>query len=450
MRIRPPRSLIARILLAEIAIILLAALLLWQVTAELLDRTVDRFQERGLSEQAFAVLHAASIDRRGRWFVQLPVQLQPIYSTGYDGRGYMLLDPAGRQLTSSRFSQPQIALSAPRPGHQSLFHRGEITGLSLPAVIAGRQVWIVVTLNEQGPGAIIDDVVRAFLLDYVGILFGLLLLLLTVNGLVLTRMVRAVTLVSTAAKGIGTRALDRRLDESGVPLEIAPLVRATNDLVDRLEASFRLHTEFSANLAHELRTPLATLKAQLDGIEDPQLKIRTGLQIDRIAHILSQLRDLAALEDMGPNQTDSIDLAAIAIEVIARIAPRAMMDGHNLAFVGDAKVIVQGNAMLVDLALTNLVDNAIKHTPGGTLITVEARQATVSVSDNGPGVSVAQADLLTRRYWRADWERTDSAGLGLSIVQRIMDVHGGKLDLELLPVGALFRLDFPPPVTGRP
>lgn len=444
MRIRAPRSLIARILLAEIATILLAGLLLWQVTVGLLGRTVDHFQERALSGQASAVLRATSIEADGTWSVRLPAQLQPIYDTGYDGRAYTLLDPAGKPLSSSRFGQVQMASSAPRFGRQSLFHRGNVIGLSLPATIAGHRIWIVVTLNEQGPGAIIDDVVHAFLLDYVGILVILLLLLPTVNGMVLTHMVRAITRVSEAAKGIGTRALDRRLDETHVPLEITPLVRATNDLVDRLETSIRLHTEFSANLAHEIRTPLATLKAQLDGIEDDHLKMRTGLQIDRIAHILSQLRDLAALEDMGPNQTDSIDLAAIAIEVIARMVPRAMAEGHSLAFVGDDRMIVQGNAMLVDLALTNLVDNAIKHTPGGTLITVEAGQASVAVQDNGPGVSVAQADLLTRRYWRADWERTDGAGLGLSIVQRIMDVHGGKLELERLPVGTAFRLNFLP------
>lgn len=443
MRIGLPRSLIARVLLAEIITILLASLLLWQTTAGLLGRTVYRFQERGLTSQAFAVLRATSLVGQDRWSVQLPAQVRPIYDTGYDGRAYMLLDSRGRVLSASRFNQPEIASSVPRLAERTLFHRGDVFGLSLPASLSGRSVWIVVTLNERGPGAIIDDVARAFLWDYLGIPLGLLLLLPVVNGLLLKHMVRTISLVSTAAKNIGTREFDRRLDETGLPLEVTPLVRATNDLLDRLQASFRLQMEFSANLAHEIRTPLATLKAQLDALEDDGLRVRTGHQIDRIAHILSQLRDLAALEDMSTSQTERIDLSSIAVEVIARMAPRAVAERHHLAFAGDEEIVVRGNATLIDLALTNLVDNAIKHTPRGTTVTVEACRSSLVVKDDGPGVVSADADLLTKRYWRADWSRTDSAGLGLSIVQRIMDVHGGRLELEVPGPGAVFRLVFP-------
>jgi len=443
MKLRLPRSLIARILLAEIATILLAAILLWQVTASLLGRTVDRFQERGLVTQAAAVIRATSVDDRQRWHVDLPNQLKPIYDTGYDGRAYALLDADGRLLATSRFAQPHIAASAPRAPRQALFHQDQITGLSLPATIAGRRIWTVVTINERGPGAILDDVARAFLLDYVGILIGMLLLLPLANGLVIRRMVRAITRVSERAGAIGTQALDQRLNEGGLPSEIAPLVHATNELLDRLEASFRLQSEFSANIAHELRTPLATLKAQLDALESEALRTQTGLQIDRIAHILSQLRDLAALEDLNARSLAEVDLPAIAIDVIARLAPRALASGHHLAFEGATDVFVQGNATLIELALANLVDNAIKHTPAGTHVVIASTGAgCIEVRDDGPGVSAAHSEQMIRRFWRADWSRTDGAGLGLSIVQRIMDVHGGGFRHVDTIKGACFRLQF--------
>jgi signal transduction histidine kinase len=443
MKLGLPRSLIVRILIAEIVTILVSAVLLWQVTAGLLSRTVDRFQERGLLAQAAAVLKSAATDDRGAWTVDLPAQLRPIYDTGYDGRAYVLLDENGRLLCASRFAQPRIARDAPRLDHQALFHQDQIVGLSLPTTIMGRRLWTVVTINEQRPGAILDDIQRAFLLDYVGILIALLLCLPLVNGLVIRRMVRAISRVSERAGVIGTQALDQRLDEAGMPVEVAPLVRATNGLLDRLEGSFRRQSEFSANLAHELRTPLATLKAQLDALQDQAVRAQTALQIDRIVHILSQLRDLAALEDMHARAVDAVDLPTIAIDVIARLAPRALAEGHALAFDGETPVAVRGNSILIELALANLIDNAIKHTPGGTHISVAVWEGgTIEVRDDGPGV--ATSEQSARRFWRADWSRTDGAGLGLSIVQRIMDVHGGSLEQIDTATGACFRLRFQP------
>lgn len=443
MRLRLPRSLIARILLAEVVTILLAAILLWQVTSGLLSNTVDRFQERGLVTQAAAVIGGAAMDESGSWRVKLASQLKPIYDTGYDGRAYALIDANGRLLTGSRFAQPQVAAGAPREAGQALFYRDQIIGLSLPATLFGHKIWTVVTINERRPGAILDDVARAFLLDYVGILTGLLVFLPLVNGLIVRRMVRAITRVSERADVIGTQALDRRLNEDGLPSEVAPLVRATNGLLDRLEASFQRQSEFSANLAHELRTPLATVKAQLDALEDKSLREQTGVQIDRIAHILSQLRNLAALESSHANSLAEMDLSAIAIEVIARLVPPALAARHQVSFEGKTKEIVQGNTTLAEIALTNLIDNAIKHTPPGTHVVVASIGAgSIEVRDDGPGVSAAQSKQMIQRFWRADWSRTDSAGLGLSIVQRIMDVHGGRFEHVESLKGAHFRLHF--------
>jgi signal transduction histidine kinase len=106
---------------------------------------------------------------------------------------------------------------------------------------------------------------------------------------------------------------------------------------------------------------------------------------------------------------------------------------------------VQGNATLIELALSNLIDNAIKHTPAGTNISVAISGAgSIEVRDDGPGVSSVPGAQPIRRFWRADWNRTDGAGLGLSIVQRIMDVHGGSVEHVRERRGACFRLKFRP------
>ena len=445
MKLRGPRSLIGRILLSEGLIILIAGILLWQLTAGLLRRTADRIETRGLEAQASLVEQGVTLAGGDRLAVRLPLQLKPIYDTGYDGRAYALLDIAGHVLTASRFAPIDIAAEVPREPVPAPFHRGDVIGLSLPRQIAGRNIWVVVTLNEQGPGAIVDDVARAFLVGYIGILAGLLLLLPMVNGFVVRHMVRAVKRVSREASLIGNRGFDQRLDEGGLPSEVVPLVQATNGLVDRLEASLRRQSEFSANVAHELRTPLATLKAQVDALEDDALRKQIDMQIDRLSHILSQLRDLSGLEEVSTDKLASVDLVELAIGRLAEFGPKAVTSGHTLALEGDQVVTVAGNVLLIELALSNLVDNAIKHTPEGTRIVVHAsKDGWISVSDDGPGVSTSHTGQVTRRFWRADWNRVDGAGLGLSIVQRIMDMHGGQIELRPSSKGAAFRLTFVP------
>lgn len=445
MRIRAPRSLIVRILLVEIATILLASILLRQTTATLVSSTINRFQKRNLTSQAVAVVRTTDVVRDGKWVVRLPAELEPIYDTGYDGRAYALLDASGRILSASRFSQPRIVTQAPRLDHEVLFRREHVIGLSLPTSVKTHKIWVVVTLNEQGPGAIVDDIAHAFLAEYLEILLGLLFLLPIINVLAVRHMIGAIKKVSERARSIGTRALDRRLEETGIPSEVAPLVHATNELLDGLEASFRRQSEFSANVAHELRTPLATLRAQIDSLTDDDMRVRLGVQIDRVSHILSQLRDLAALEEADVHSFQPVDLVQSAMEKAAELGPKAIRCGYKLALEGDKSVQIMGNALLIELALGNLIANAIKHTPSNTQITIRAvAPGSIFVSDNGPGVVADQSDYVGKRFWRADWTRTDSAGLGLSIVARIMDVHGGTLKLMPSPIGANFRLLFPP------
>jgi signal transduction histidine kinase len=108
--------------------------------------------------------------------------------------------------------------------------------------------------------------------------------------------------------------------------------------------------------------------------------------------------------------------------------------------------MVTGNAGLLTMALTNLIENALLHTPGGTAIEVAlAPSGSVSVADDGPGIAQDDHGKLARRFWRADHRRSDGAGLGLSIVQRIVEVHRGRLETGASPLGgACFTLHLPP------
>jgi two-component system OmpR family sensor kinase len=445
MKLAWPRSLIARILLAEVVTIVLAALLLPPLTVSLLHQTVRRYENEALLAQAEAVGTAIRSDGHGHWHTALSPALLPIFETGYDGRAFTVLDDSGRVMAASLFGLRTPWQQAPRVGVAAPFRADHFVGISLPFRVGATPLWIVVTQDENGPGAILDDVARSFLPRYLAVLLPFLLLLPLVNSFAIRRLVTAITTVSRRAAGIGSRTLSVRLEDAGLPAEIVPLVGAINELVERLETGFRRQAEFSANVAHELRTPLATLRMRLDAIEDRGVRDPLNAQVDRLSHVLSQLRDLASLETLAGEGRQRFDLAALTVETVAEMAPDVLAQGRTIAFSGRSDgVPLEGSRVLVGLALANLIANAARHTPPGTAIEVALEEnGALSVIDDGPGIVVEHRDLLTRRFWRADHDRTDSAGIGLSIVQRIMDVHGGMLEIgQRGGRGACFTMRF--------
>lgn len=438
-----PRSLIARILLAEAITIVLAALLLPALMIGVLHRTTARYQDRGLVEQAQEIASAMRPDAAGGWRIQLSSTQAALYATGYDGRAFILVDAGGHVLASSLFAGSVPWRQAPRLDKPAPFRAGHFIGVSLP--VAAKGMWIIVSQDENGPGAIVDDVSRSFLSHYLRLLLPILLLLPLINSLVIRRLVVGVRRVSRSASAIGAHSLHNRLDDGGVPSEIAPLIRATNLLIERLEISFRQQGEFVANVAHELRTPLAALRVQLDSIGEPSVRLPLDRQIERLSHVLSQLRDLASLERLAQDNQQTFDLRGLAIETISDLAPAILAQEHRIELLGSEETVETiGNRTLIGLALVNLIRNGTHHTPAGTTILVTiGPDASITVEDDGPGIATLDHDLLVKRFWRADRTRSDSAGIGLSIVQRIVDVHRGTLSIaNRAQGGAAFTMRF--------
>ncbi|WP_297506794.1 ATP-binding protein [uncultured Caulobacter sp.] len=443
MRIRWPRSLIARILLAEVVTFALAAILLLSFTQSALRGAVARYQSDIFVAQADAVASGLRPGPDGRWRVELSPSLSPIFQTHYDGRAYRVVDTQGVVVARSAFAPTEPAPAAPRGDRPSVFSTGHLAGVSLPVDTDGQRLWVIVTQEQDRPGAILDDVVAAFM-RALAVIAPLILLLPIVNGLIIRRLVGAVRRVSERAAEIDADRLSDRLPEAGLPSEVIPLVHAVNALVDRLEVGFRRQAEFSSNIAHELRTPLTTLSLKLNLVEDTGLRAQLAAQVERLSHVLSQLRDLAALETLDKQNFEAVDLKALAISVVGEMAPSVVARHHMIEVSGPSSAPVLAEPALVGLALRNLIENAVRHTPDGVRIRVSVDvDGSISVVDDGPGIASEKIGEVVRRFWRADHGRTDSAGIGLSIVQRIMDVHGGVLTVQnRKPRGASFSLRF--------
>ena len=429
-RLRLPRSLILRILLVEFAAIAGVVLIVAVLLVSVLHRTTSLYQDHALFDQARTIALGLREGTAGESIAETSAIL-PAYSSTYDGRAFVVLDQAGHAAMASRYAERVPWRQAPRSTIAQPFRTGAFVGVSLPVRIGRGAYWVVVSQDETRPGAILDDVGRALLSRYTALLLPILLLLPLINSLLIRRLVAAVRTVSARATQIDARTLDIRLDEADLPAEVVPLVQATNALVARLEESFAQQSQFIANVVHELRTPLATLRIRLDGVADPAARDVMLGQVDRLSHVVGQLSDLAALERVPDGAVDRFDLVALAAETIATVVEQEMARAHEIGLdAPPGAVPVTANRVLIGLALSNLVTNAFRHTPAGTAVTVSVTiDGGVSVADDGPGITAHTPDQLTRRFWRADHARSDSAGLGLAIVDRVARVHGTVLSI---------------------
>lgn len=249
--------------------------------------------------------------------------------------------------------------------------------------------------------------------------------------------------ISERAASIGPATISQRLPLGSAPREIAPLVTAFNAALDRLEAGWRAQQEFSANAAHELRTPLATLRAQVESVLEPEERKDATEEFDRLSRLITQLLILAEADSGEEAPKGPFDLVEVAHAVTSDMAGAILASGRDVAFESaHERWDCHGASSLVEVALRNLLENATRHTPPGSeiLVSIDAAGQLV-VSDDGPGVPPGFQDRLFRRFSKAD-NRGFGAGLGLSIVDRVMALHGGEVRLAPSPIGARFVLDF--------
>jgi signal transduction histidine kinase len=332
-------------------------------------------------------------------------------------------------------------------------------GVSAPVRSGGKTVWIEVAQNLNSPDAIMDDVVTAFLYRVGWITIPILLVLLAIDIYIVRRALRPVREASNLARNIGPARIDLRLPTQEMPGEVLPLINAVNQALDRLESGFRAQREFSADAAHELRTPLAVLRARIDLLADKGAARELRTSIVAMSRIVNQLLEIADLESFTVDPNDVADLQNVAAEIVGYIAPVALAQDKDIALTGaPGPVRVKGNAEALFQAIRNVVENAVKHTAPGTTVEVEVgTDGSVKVLDRGPGIAENERELIFRRFWRGDRRHVGSAGLGLSIVARIVEAHAGKVTVgNREGGGAVFSLSFAlaasdaPPAMARP
>ena len=443
-------SLLSRIVWLHVLTIGIAAVAVPVSTYFLLSDIATQFENQTLREHADIVARYVEVRPDGGVTVNLPADLRAFYADAVSGFGLTVVDASGQVVFSSLSSGPAFLSIDPETTEPSYFQRSNsgarYYGANIPERRGNQAVWIQLTQNVEHPDVIVDDIVANFLRRVSFITVPIMLLLLFFDIAIVRQALKPVKQASDLAETIGPSRIDQRLPTANLPREILPLVKAINQAFDRLEEGFRRQREFTADTAHELRTPLAVLKMRSDAVTDPVMAKSFRRDIDAMTRVVNQLLELAELEDSITELNELVDLRTVCAEVVALVAPVALNQQKQIALTGTEKPVwVMGNGNLMFQALRNIVDNAIAHTGAGTTVEVEVRpDGSLRVLDEGPGVPEDKREMIFRRFWRRDRNgQSTGAGLGLSIVARIVEAHGGSVEVEnRRGGGAIFSLKF--------
>ncbi|SUD29112.1 putative two-component system sensor kinase [Pseudomonas fluorescens] len=329
-----------------------------------------------------------------------------------------------------------------------------LSASSLMRLRTGESVRVLLSLNRSDDSALLSAYLRSTV-----IALPLLLILIGIGAWWLAqRGLAPLQQFSGVAGKVTTQDLSHRLSIENLPRELSELARGINVMLDRLDAGVQQLSQFSDDLAHELRAPLTNLmgKAQvtLSRAREPheyKLALESSTEeLDRLARIVADMLFLAQVSHPAARASfTQVNLRDEAQRVMELFALSAEDKALSLNLVGDAWV--QGDRLMIQRAISNLLSNAIRHSPHGSGIALQVdtrdQHVTLAVSNPGPGIEAQHLPHLFERFYRADNSRARTeggTGLGLAIVRSIMSLHQGQAEVSSVPGDVtLFTLVFP-------
>lgn len=366
------------------------------------------------------------------------------------GSGAVLLDKGAKIIDRLGAAEliPPAKSSQLAPGYSTFTtEHGEVRLYTLELPETGG--WLQVGLSLKDAKATMARLVKTLIL-----LLPVGIGLSAIGGLFLAgRALGPVDRITKTARDIGGHDLSRRLNLDIPPDEIGRLASTFDEMLDRLEAAFRRQREFTADAAHELRTPLAVMKGNI-GValnrerscdEYVEALNKVEHEVDRLTHLVEELLMMARLDGgaaSGETTTDTINLSDLISAVISQLHPLATQKGVEFSSEFPADLNTRGDSAQLIRMIYNLVDNAVRYTPTDGSITVTAAASSehceIRVSNSGPGIPSSDLPLVFERFYRGDRSRRRSGpgnGLGLAISQAIAFSHGGAIAVESAPEG---------------
>lgn len=223
-----------------------------------------------------------------------------------------------------------------------------------------------------------------------------------------------------------------RVPEGGMAREFTEVASTINAVLTKLDHSLQSQKQFTSDVAHELRTPLAVVLFETSQLPAGAVRERIKNDIIALGELVNQLLRFAQAEDVMASEAVEIDIIALTRKVVEDAVPEALTNQQIIELNGITDPLaVTGNASLIEIAIRNLVGNALKYSPPRTTITVEIDPGpVVIVEDCGPGIPPQHRDQMFERFWRMDHPSGNGAGVGLALVRRIAQLHNGSVRVE--------------------
>jgi signal transduction histidine kinase len=415
---------------------------------------IDNLDDASLQIQAEQVASHVRLVR-GEPVLQLPPALDKAYHQAGDGYMYAVVNIQGDMLIASSDKARDIFGALPLDrlkAGEPIFRLHDPAGNGTPyyayimPVPVARELLVIVAQGYIHEDVYVDSLLKEFA-EHIGWTLPVILIAaLLISVLTIRTSLRPIKDLSARALMIGPATRELRLPTGQVAEEILPLIKAINSALDRLDLGFEVQRRFTANAAHELRTPLAVLTARLAALDDNTVVRELAGDIARMNRLVSQLLLVSRLEAAPLKLEDEVDLNDLAATVVGYLAPLAIQQHRTIALQpAEAPVMRRTARIPLEDALRNLIENALSHTPPGSEVVVSvAASGMISVRDYGPGVPEGLRAQIFERFWRGRDRRGQGAGLGLAIVAETMRGLGGSVTVADAPGGgALFAITLP-------
>ena len=367
------KSIISRIVILHVVAVAITSIFMSLALSWLLSYATNNIHNEAMQEQAVTVGEHLTAHSDGQLELDLPLDLLGLYSQAYGRYSYAVIDEGGRVLFSSLKNKAALFPSDTRTHNVEFLQQrlgdATVSGASVKKSVGNQTVWIQTGEDLANRDVLIDDIVADFYSNVGWITLPILLVLLIADIAIFRRALRPLRQASEIASDIGPTRTDVRLPTDEIPREVRPLVSAINLALDRLEEGFRIQRDFTADAAHELRTPLSILRTRLDLLEDRKIGQALRKNVDGMAHIISQLLDIAELDSFVVDPLEKADLSSVTAEIAEFVAPLALAQGKDVALLGATEPVwVKGNPEMLGRAIRNLAENAINHTAPGTTV----------------------------------------------------------------------------------
>ena len=457
------RSLRGRLITWHLGILAASLVLFSVLLHQSLSRSLYRHHDAELATEAnrlAGLLVGVDFGRPGGPSPLTPSQVSEAF--------LMVRSPQGELL----YRSPLLEISEPNIGEQQALVHAATVGLTTPQFFTAqlertgpvRFICVPIGISPLAylqlgrPLGDVPDTLRA-VVTACAVLVPIILAVMSFSGwVVASRALAPMKAIDETLQSIQATDLSRRIDVP-VDAELQRLVATLNRLLDRLEKAFASLKQFTADVSHQLQTPHTVMKGAAEvslgsarsAAEYQRTLADLGEEVDEMARVLADLRALT-LADAGleGGQRGPVDLAEVAAEAIEIIEALAESKDVSVDTAIDAGLTVWGSRTGLKQVLLNLGDNAVKYTPGGGRVSVtlasREREALLTVSDTGVGIPAEDLPRVFDRFYRGSGANraSDGTGLGLAIVKRIVEAHGGSIEVESrLAQGSTFRVTLP-------